>query len=155
MLHRTGRDVLRGMAGVRDAFDRLNLGDVGMLHESDRRAVTHLEEAVERVVDPVHPVERDQFHPDDFGEVLDLLLDVLGADCEMMYSVGQTHDATSVRSVSLSCATKGAVSETLQGSPDGSSFLGGAIAWRAAYLMQRKIRNQEFGPSPDASKTLR
>jgi hypothetical protein len=46
----------------------------------------------------VHPVERDQFHPYDIGKVLDLFLDVLGANCEMMNSVGQTHDVTSVRS---------------------------------------------------------
>src|SRR5258708_4537262 len=112
MLHPAGRDVLRRMAGVRDTFDRLNLGYVGMLHESDRRAVAHLEEAVEGVVDPMHPVERDQLHPDDLGEVLDLLLDVLGADCEMMYSVGQTHDVTSMRSVFILCH-KRAGSETV------------------------------------------
>ncbi len=112
MLHHSGRDILRGTAGVRHTFDRLNLGDIGMLHEGDRRAVAHLEEAMESVLDPVHPVERDQLHPDDLGEVLDLLLDVLGADCEMMYSVGQTHDVTSVRSVLILCH-KRAGSETV------------------------------------------
>ena len=42
MLHRTRRDVLRGVSGVGDAFDRLDLGDVGVLHECNRRAVAHV-----------------------------------------------------------------------------------------------------------------
>jgi len=60
----------------------------------------------------VHPVEGNQLHPDYLGEVFDLLLDVLGADCEMMNSVGQTHDVTSVRSVFILCH-KRAGSETV------------------------------------------
>src|SRR5882762_3090726 len=138
MLHHAGRDILRGTAGVRDAFNRLNLGDIGMLHESDRRAVAHLEEAVESVVHPVHPVEGNQLHPDYLGEVFDLLLDVLGADCEMMNSVGQTHDVTSVRSVFILCH-KRAGSETVALSVPSFYFpflwhLCGASAWCAAHL---------------------
>src|SRR5579863_13470 len=75
MLHRTRRYILSGVTGVRDALDRLNACDLGMLHERDRRAVAQLHEAVEGVVDPMHPVERDQLHPDDLREVFDLLLD--------------------------------------------------------------------------------
>src|SRR5260370_28876418 len=104
MLHRARRDVLCSVPGVRDALDWLNRRDLGMLHECDRRAVAHFHEAVEGVVDAMHPVERDQLHPDDLREVVDLLFDVLGTDSEVMDSIGQTHDAD-LRSKYSCCAT--------------------------------------------------
>src|SRR5262249_54092392 len=92
MLHDARRDVARRSAGMRHAFLRFDLGDIRMLHESNRGAVAEFQEAVEGVVDPMHPVQRDQFRADDLGKELDLLLDVLGADREMVNSICQTHD---------------------------------------------------------------
>ena len=71
---------------------RLDFRDIRMLHERNRGAVAEAQEAMEGVIDPMHPVERDQFGADDLGKEFDLRLDVLGANREMMNSIGQTHD---------------------------------------------------------------
>jgi hypothetical protein len=51
----------------------------------------HLQKAVKGLLHAVHPVECDQFHPDHLAVELDLSLDVLGADRDVMNSVGQAH----------------------------------------------------------------
>src|SRR5260370_16610918 len=88
MLHHARRHVSRRPSGMRNAFDRLNFCDIRMLHECNRGAVTQTEKSVKGIFDAVHPVKRDELHTHDLGKVLDLLLDVFGADREGMYSVG-------------------------------------------------------------------
>jgi hypothetical protein len=48
----------------------------------------------------MHPVQRLEFHADDLGVELDLRLDVLGANRQMMDSVGQTHGSPPPHDVS-------------------------------------------------------
>jgi hypothetical protein len=52
---------------------------------------------MEGVVDPMHPVKRDEFGADDLGKEFDLRLDVLGANRQMMHSICQTHDVRLLR----------------------------------------------------------
>jgi hypothetical protein len=46
---------------------------------------------MEGAIHPMHPVELSQVHPYDLRVELDLALDVLGANCEVMNSIRQTH----------------------------------------------------------------
>ena len=104
MLHHSGRYRGRRPGRVRHARLRFNLADFGALNEGNRR-VAHPHEAVKGFVDAMHPIERDQVHTDGLREELDLLLDVLGANSEVMNSVRKTHGnlpAGNVRSASES-----------------------------------------------------
>src|SRR5208283_224121 len=92
MLHHARRDRRRRPCGMRYALLRLDFADFGRLHKSDRATLTEIYETVKSVVDAVHPIECDQLATHRLGEELDLLLDILGANREMMYAVRQTHE---------------------------------------------------------------
>jgi hypothetical protein len=84
---------------MRNAHLRFDLANLRILHERNRRAVAELEKAVEGVLHAMHPVQRLELHANDLGVELDLRLNVLGANCQMMDSVGQTHGAPPPRDV--------------------------------------------------------
>ena len=62
-----------------------------VLHQRDGAFVIQAQEAVEGVLDPVHPVERDQLHAELVGEELDLGLDVGGGDGEVVQALELVH----------------------------------------------------------------
>ena len=86
VLHRAGRGVAPGVAGVRDADDRFGRV-VRVLLERDVALGAQLDERVERVRHPVHPVEGLELAAEDIGEELDLSLHVAGRDREVVDAV--------------------------------------------------------------------
>lgn len=68
----------------------LDFADLGRLHEGDGGAA-HPQKTVKGLLHTVHLVERDQFHPDHLAVELDLFLYVLGADRDVVKSVGQAY----------------------------------------------------------------
>ena len=86
VLHRPRGERSSGVAGVGQP-EHAVVGVLRVLHEGDVAVVAQLDEPVERVGHPVHPVERLQFATEHIGEEGDLGLDVGGAEGKVVDAV--------------------------------------------------------------------